>query len=241
MRKRSRVNRTRRRQRGGSNYLVFYTCYFGPSGKEADTIPERPSTKYKCYFFSNNRDTLKGAEARGFLAVYVDVPIKTTNRDNAVDSKELKACPHHFAELEGYTYTCYYDSKLHVKEADVEEFIRAEMNEPIVMMLNEHPRNKSSVWQEYEDAMPAERYSVNGPKYNGLIRSKIAQGMKNTAEHHYETGFIIRKSGHMAEKMGEEWLSDIRATGAECQITFFFVQQKYAKYVKPFSRYYGKK
>ena len=35
------------------------------------------------------------------------------------------------------------------------------------------------------------------------------------------------------------WLADIRETGAECQISFFFIQQKYKDHVKPLSKYYG--
>ena len=230
---------TRRKQRGGSNHLVFYTCYFGPSANVADKIPEKPSAKYKCYYFSNNRNTLQSAEAKGFIPVFSDTPIKSTNRDNAVDSKELKACPHHFPELCGYTYTCYFDSKLHVMEQDVEEFIKNELKEPAVMLLNSHPTNKTSVWQEYKNAMPSKRYAVNNSKYRSLIERKVKEGMKNTAENHYETGFIIRKSGTLVEKMGEEWLADIRETGAECQITFFFIQQTYKDHVKPLSKYYG--
>jgi hypothetical protein len=230
---------TRRKQRGGSKYLVFYTCYFGPSANIADKIPEKPSAKYKCYYFSNNQNTLRSAEGKGFIPVFIDTPIKSTDRDNAVDSKELKTCPHHFSELRGYTYTCYFDSKLHVIEHDVEEFIKNELKEPTAMLLNSHPTNKTSVWQEYRDAMHSTRYSVNSSKYNGLIERKVKEGMKNTAKNHYETGFIIRKSGPLVDKMGEEWLTDIRETGAECQITFFFIQQKYKDNVKPLSKYYG--
>ena len=223
--------KTRKRKlSGGAKKIVFYTCFFGKNGGKGDTAPPLPSKHYNCYFFSNNRDTLQKAETAGYKIVYIDIPIKNTNRDNAVDSKELKACPHHFAELKGYEYTCYYDATKPVDETFVLEQL-PKLDGDKCMLLKFHESIKNSVRHEFNEAMKQTRYSQNRNKYTRHINNRIKNGYKNVFKHHFNTGFIIRKSGDTVDKIGDDWFDAIKETGAECQITFFFIQQKYDKYI----------
>jgi len=231
-----------RRQAGGNRKLVFYTCFFGPDGSVANKIPEPPSTKYPCLFFSNNRETIERAKAAKWTTVYVDKDIKSTNKDNAMDSKELKACPHHFPELEGYEYSCYFDTKLHVKDADVEEMIGKYLDgKEARMLVNKHRAIGSHIWDEFKEAMKQKRYSANRNTYSSYIKEQVSSGLKNTVNHHYETGFIVRKSGEETNRIGDKWYEHIKRAGIECQISFFFIQQLFKDKIVCLPTIYGNK
>jgi hypothetical protein len=240
-RKQKRRGKFSRKQRGGNNSkkLVFYTCFFGNTGSSADIVPELPSKKYDCYFFTNNTDTTDKAKEIGWKVIFINEPLKATNRNNAMDSKELKTCPHHFEQLKSYRYSCYFDSKLHVKEDDVENMLN-DMKGDVVMLLNKHPEHKG-VYEEFKDAMDQPRYAQDKHKYKTLIKFKLKTGLKDKVEVHYETGFILRVSGDTVDAIGEQWYNYIKETGAECQISFFFIQQEFKNNIRPLPVYYGRR
>jgi 23S rRNA A1618 N6-methylase RlmF len=229
-----------KKQRGGnkSKKLVFYTCFFGNTGSPADIVPELPSKNYDCYYFTNNIATSDKAKAVGWNVIFINKSIKGTNRDNAMDSKELKACPHHFEQLKGYTYSCYFDSKLRVKENDIKNMLN-EIKGDVVMLVNRHPTAKG-VREEFDLAMGQPRYSQNSDKYKKFMNSKFKSGLKEMVDVHYETSCIIRLSGDTANAIGDQWYKYIEETGAECQITFFFVQQEFKDNIRPLPVYYGR-
>ena len=215
-----------------SKYLVFYTCFFGNDTNKANVIPDVPSLTHKCYFFSNNKSTLKRL-SRNWIPVFVDIPIKNTSGENAMDAKLLKACPHRFSELRGYRYTVYFDSKLSINESLVLKNIQQMESTNYVMLVNKHPFIESSVWDEYSEAMLQERYRVDSEKYKEYIFKQQRRGLAITTDIHYETSAIIRKSSPLTEEIGELWYSHIQETGCECQISFFFIKQIYNGYIAP--------
>lgn len=234
--------RRTRKQKGGSKkkFMAYYTCFFGRSGSASDKIPPIPSTSNDCFFFTNNKRAADQAEDAGWNVVMSPVNIKGSDRNNAMDSKELKTCPHHFKQLRGYTYTCYFDSKMKIKESDIINMISGLLGNT-VMLLNKHHFIENSVWKELSEAMFQPRYVEDKDKYEAYINSNIKDNnFKDTSDVHYETGLILRKSGEEVDKIGEEWFADIMKTGPECQITFFFIQQKYKDIIKPLPVYYGR-
>ena len=215
-----------------SKYLAYYTCFFGNDNSVANIIPDVPSLSYHCYFFSNNKKTLKRLP-NSWIPVFVDIPIKNTPGENAMDSKLLKVCPHRFPELRGYRYTLYFDSKLFIDEESVLKNIEKMEYTNYLMLLNKHSFIKSSVWHEYSEAMTQERYRVDSEKYKEYIFKQQQRGLSVISDVHYETGAIIRKSSPLTEEIGELWYNHIQATGCECQISFFFVKQIYDGYIGP--------
>lgn len=228
----------KRKQRGGNKHIVFYSCFYGKSGSAADVLPPLPSKKYDCYFFTNNTSMRDRANDAGWKVVFSDNKPKETNRDNAMDSKEVKACPHHFEELKGYTYSCYFDSKLKVYDTDIEKMLDG-LKGNVVMLLNKHAFIEKSVRDELIMAMGIQKYAVNHDKYTRLIDSKLKAGLKDKAEVHYETGLILRLSGDIVNNIGEQWYKYIKETGAECQISFFFIQQEFKDNIAPLPKRYG--
>ena len=241
--KRGRRRKFSRKQRGGGNgakdrNIAFYSCFFGDSASVANQVPPLPSEKYDCYFFTNNKDTSNKAKSAGWIPVLNNAIQNGSDRENALNSKKVKACPHLFNELKGYKYTCYFDSKLRVYENDIENFLN-EFKEGVVMLLNKHSFIKGSVNDEFEEAMKQPRYAVDREKYKGFIDSNLKAGLKDTVDVHYETGLIIRLSGDKVNSIGEKWYEYIKETGPECQISFFFTQQEFKETIRPLSKHYG--
>lgn len=201
-------------------------------------VPDRPSQISPCIYYTNNSDTLKAAQTKGWKGIMINVATPDSERECSMLTKELKACPHHFPELRGFTYTCYLDSKRKVSEAIIEQIIKTEMNGNVVMMLNKH-QDFTTIEGEFNEAMNQERYRQDKDKYSTYIQEALHNGKQKNPGNHYETNVILRKSGAVVEKLGEEWLKDIRALGPECQISFWSIQQNYPGAIKPFSVYFG--
>ena len=48
----------------------------------------------------------------------------------------------------------------------------------------------------------------------------------------FQTGFIIRDNTNpKTSEINDKWYENVIKCGCECQISFFFVQQKYSKYI----------
>ncbi len=209
--------------------LCFYTCFFGPDGNVANQIPTPPSQTYPCFYFTNNPATLAKLQGTGWKAVDMTrIPIKLTDRENAADAKELKAAPHHFAELKPFAFTCYYDSKRKVKDTDVVgmcEYLQAEAAKGAAFMIGHHPYCAAKVWDEFNLAMGQQRYREEEAKMRAYIAKQVAAGLKEEKEVHHQTGFIVRRSCPEVEKLNETWWAHIQECGIECQVSFFFIHQ----------------
>ena len=44
--------------------LAFYTYFFGTNNNPAFAIPDVPSEKYKCYYFTNNKTIIRKKETQ---------------------------------------------------------------------------------------------------------------------------------------------------------------------------------
>ena len=238
--RKNKINRKKnsRKQRRGnkSKYLVIYTCFFGNSGSAADKVPRVPSTKYDCYFFTNNAATRDKAKEAGWHVIFIDVPPKLSYSDNSMDAKELKTCPHHFNELKGYVYSCYFDTK---QQIVTEKYIKDrldDLKEKVVMLVAEHTFIKPSVHEEFKVAMEQPRYAQDEKKYKDFIDNKLKEGLKSDVETHYETNIILRRSGNIVDDIGEKWYKYILETGPECQISFFFIQQEFKGHIAPLKK-----
>jgi len=254
-----RVTRKTYRKRGGGNhkknahtvaeedskYLVYYVCFFGNEDNVANKIPDIPSNKYDCYYYTNNKNVLEKLKSTPWKGIYIDTPIKNNVRLSAMDSKELKACPQHFKELNGYKYQCYFDTKLPgINDAEILALIRNHFNNHnVVMMVNQHRLmtkgdKNVSIWDEYDLAMLQDRYKVNSHTYKDYIEKEINDGMKNRNNTHYETSFILRRAGDKVNHINKTWFEHIKKTGIECQISFFFIQQKFKDNIIPTPKRY---
>ena len=104
--------------------LAFYAYFYGSNENKAFKIPDLPSEKYHCYYFTNNATMLENLKQTKWIGVFDN---KSTNDDlieSNMTGKYVKTCPHKFQELQNYDYLCYMDTKLtYVNVPLIEEYI----------------------------------------------------------------------------------------------------------------------
>jgi hypothetical protein len=210
--------------------LAFYTCFYGETDNPAYKIPELPSEKYDCYYFSNNRELLNQLKPTKWIPIYDNKELSTDGIRSAMSSKHVKACPEDFEVLKKYDYLCYLDSKL---EKLSESFIENSINTYFVekkyaLLIRHHVFLKDSVWNEFNESMKQERYAKEKDRYLSYINEQIRNGFSETTEKHAQTGLLIRNMNHpKIRDIDQMWYSHIQQCGIQCQISFFFVKQKF--------------
>jgi hypothetical protein len=50
--------------------MCFYTCFYGSDNNEAFNIPPLPSSKYKCFYFTNNKLLLEKIKKTKWIGIY---------------------------------------------------------------------------------------------------------------------------------------------------------------------------
>jgi hypothetical protein len=111
--------------------IAFYTCFLGNDNHCANIINQPPlyldttindkDVYYDSYYFTNNINTFNKLENTNWIRVFVDIPIKNNDIDNAMDSKIIKACPNLLNVLNKYKITCYFDSKININSYKTEK------------------------------------------------------------------------------------------------------------------------
>jgi hypothetical protein len=208
--------------------LAFYAYFYGSTENKAFKIPDLPSEKYHCYYFTNNATMLENLKQTKWIGVFDN---KSTNDDlieSNMTGKYVKTCPHKFQELQNYDYLCYMDTKLtYVNVPLIEEYINTYFIEQnYALMLRQHWYIANSVWEEYNESMFQQRYRVESEKYKNYINNQINNGLKPITERHCACGLLIRNMKHeKINKINETWYKHIEDCGIQDQISFFFVKQ----------------
>ena len=218
--------------------LAFYTCFYGSNNNTAFKIPELPSLKYKCYYYTNNLSIIELLKTTNWIGIYEDKPTKDDLIESCMVGKHVKVMPQEYQELKDYDYLCFLDSKLDkVNEAFVEDYIvKYFIQQNYALLLRKHWSIHNSVWNEFNGSMNQERYVREREKYEKYIRKQVNNGLSEITENHCACGFLIRNMKH--EKMIEinnTWYQHIQECGIQDQISFFFVKQLFNDYILPFT------
>jgi hypothetical protein len=226
--------------------LAFYTCFYGNDNNKnkAFKIPEVPSLKYKCYYFTNNKLMFDKLRNTKWIRIFDNNHIKIINNknddviDNCMFSKHVKACPHEYSCLKDYDYLCYLDSKLEkVNENFIEKYIDYFfIKNNFAMLLRKHWFVKPNVWHEYNESMYQKRYRDQSERYVKYINKQIELGLLEETPFHCCTGLLIRNMKHTKMiDINNTWYKHIQECGIQCQISFFFVKQLFKGYIYPFT------
>lgn len=218
--------------------LAFYTYFYGSNNNPALKIPNLPSLKYKCYYYTNNKDLLEILKNTKWIGIYDDKPTNDDLIESCMVGKHIKTMPHEYSELKEYDYLCFLDSKLQqVNEIFVENYIiKFFIEQNFALLLREHHFVHNNVWNEYNQSMEQQRYILESEKYKNYINNQVKNGLSEITKHHCACGFLIRNMKH--EKMIEinkTWYQHIQECGIQDQISFFFVKQLFTDYIYPFT------
>ena len=218
--------------------LSFYTCFYGSNQNQSFKIPEIPSIKYDCYYYTNNVEILEQIKNTKWIGIFDNQPTNDDLIESNMVGKRVKVLPHEYKELLYYDYTCFLDSKLQkVDELFVENFIvKYFIEQNYMLLLREHWFIKNSVWIEYQESMLQKRYEIESDKYLKYINEQMSYGLSDTTEHHCACGFLIRNMKHeKIKELNEMWYSHILKCGIQDQISFFFVKQLFSEHIHPFT------
>jgi hypothetical protein len=218
--------------------LAFYTYFYGSNNNNAFNIPEVPSIRYVCYYYTNNKEMLKLLQNTKWIGIYHDIPSNDDLIESCMIGKHIKTLPNEYKELRNYSYLCFLDSKLgKINETFVEEFIKNKMIEQnYALLLREHWFINNNVWDEYNVSMNQLRYRLESDKYKKYIENQVKNGLSETTKHHCACGFLIRNMKHeKINEINQTWYSHIQECGIQDQISFFFVKQLFKEYIYSFT------
>lgn len=218
--------------------LAFYTYFYGSNNNPAFKIPELPSLKYKCYYYTNNKSIIEKLKNTQWIGIYDDKQTVDDLIESCMVGKHIKTMPHEYEELKYYDYLCFLDSKLDkVNEIFVENFItKYFIKQNYALLLRKHWFVNNNVWNEYNLSMFQKRYKIESNKYKNYINIQVKKGLSPKTEQHCACGFLIRNMKH--EKIIElntTWYKHIQECGIQDQISFFFIKQLFNDYIHPFT------
>jgi hypothetical protein len=219
--------------------LAFYTCFYGTKTNPAFKIPEVPSEKYDCYYFTNNKEIYQQLKNTKWKPIFDNKPATEDIIESCMYGKYVKVMPHETELIKNYDYTCFLDSKLKkVSESFVEEcidkyFIQGDK----ALLLRKHEfLTDGSVIAEFNESMKQERYVKQKEQIMNYINKQIENGFNEKIPVHSQTGLLIRNMKHpKINEINSRWYSDIQKCGIQCQISFFFVRQEFDDNIVSFS------
>ena len=218
------------------NYLAFYTVFIGSDTNPAFKIPELPSEKYECYYYTNNKNILDQLKGTKWIPVYLEIEESDDEIDSCMKAKDVKILTHKFKELADYQYTCFLDSKLFkVSETTVQRLIyRFFVIDDSAMALRRATIvSEPDVYKEFAESMKQTRYVTQSERYKKYIEEQKENGFSTVTEEHFACGFIIRNMRHpKINEINENWYEHLQKCGIQDQISFFFAKQNFKKIIK---------
>jgi hypothetical protein len=215
--------------------LCFYTCFYGSDNNEAFNIPPIPSSKYKCFYYTNNKLLLEKIKETKWIGIYDNVLTLDDVIDSCMAGKKPKVLPHTYKELNNFHYTCFYDSKFGlINETFVETIIdKYLIQDDYAILFRKHNAvNRIDVMEEFHASMNQERYIIQKEQYLKYIDTQSKNGLNKTTDKHAMCNVIIRNMKHSKIKdINNTWYSHIQECGIQDQISFFFVKQIYKEYI----------
>jgi len=217
--------------------LAFYTCFYGSSDNDAFAIPEAPSLKYDCFYYTNNKDILELIKNSAWIGIYDDVQTTDDSIESPMASATVRIKPSEYKELRNYDYTCFLDSKLQkVNEFFIEELItKYFIEQNYIMLTREHWCISGNVWEEAYESMFQPRYYWQCQTFFDYMKNQISKGFSPITEKHHATGLLVKNMKHeRARELETIWWDHLQECGPQGQITFFFVKQLFEGLIHPF-------
>jgi beta-1,4-mannosyl-glycoprotein beta-1,4-N-acetylglucosaminyltransferase len=219
------------------NYLAFYTVFIGSDKNPAFRIPDLPSEKYDCYYYTNNKSILEQLKDTSWIPVYIEVTETDDEIDSCMKAKDVKILTHKFKEISDYQYTCFLDSKLFkVSETTVQRLIyKFFILEDSAMALRRSTIvQEPDVYKELQESMKQPRYVTQAERYKKYIEDQKDNGFSTTTDDHFACGFIIRNMRHpKIKEINDTWYEHLEKCGIQDQISFFFAKQRFKEIIKP--------
>lgn len=219
--------------------LAFYVYFYGSDNNRAFKIPNLPSLKYDCYYYTNNKRMMEQLKATKWISVFDNRPTVDDIIESNMIGKYVKSSPHKFKELKDYDYLVYLDSKVSiVSDAIIEDYIQKYFIEQnYALLIREHWYLKNHIWNEFAECFNHQRYRLETDRYIQYIMKQKSNGLDEIAPDLTlcQGGGIIRNMKHVKiNEINDTWYQHIVDCGINDQISFFFIRQLFAEYIYVF-------
>lgn len=208
--------------------LAIYTTYCGVTKRK--TFKEKTYSKYPSFFLSNSNEVLSQAEDLGWSPLFLDKLEPSSDPIiSATQAKIAKVVPHQFAELSQFDFLLYLDDKVEIDESKIAELVENLESQQSPLAMRKHPFLPPNVLFECTEALLQKRYLMQKEMMLNYITEQLWSGLKVTAEHLYWTSVILRNMRHRDTiDINNMWYEHIHKCGIECQVSFFFVAQRFS-------------
>ena len=135
--------------------------------------------------------------------------------------------PHRFDELNNYDYTFYIDDKIIPSISKIENSIKILNISNGSLGIRAHPWLKGNNLYEFGESMGQLRYKKEWDRTISYINSSIKEGYNLNCQMFW-TSAILRNMKHSDTSLiNKMWYEHILKCGANCQISFNFISQKF--------------
>jgi len=211
-----------------SSKFAVYSTFFGASKTKTFNNAEIDS-QFDHFFISNNEHILEMAKAKGWLPIFLELPVSTNRVLSAQQSKVPKALPHLFPALKHYDSLFYADDKIAFNAFKIYQLNELLIKENRAVMIREHPSLVNNILNELAVAMIQPRYQAQRDQTVAYIEKQIKCGLELCVDRLFWTSAILRNMNHIDTALiNEDWYAAILDCGIECQISFDFIAQKYS-------------
>lgn len=219
----------------GNKKIAFVSGYVGIS---STNIPKLPHVIYDCYFITNNEKVAIQASEKKWKIIMINETSTGDQIENAMASKKLKVFPQYFIPV-NYDFLIWFDNKFNVNTKGVLNVISTWNNET-AMMLHKHPFLCCGADLEFKESMKQKRYFQQKDQYIKYMNEEVKKGYPIHGKRHFQTGFLIYNLLHpITVKIQKMWMNHIIRCGIQCQISFYFVAQRFPEkideYIYPIS------
>tara|TARA_E500000178_G_scaffold267004_1_gene264421 strand:- start:1114 stop:1911 length:798 start_codon:yes stop_codon:yes gene_type:complete len=217
-----------------SKDIAYVSGYIGPESSKKEYATTRIPKKIPgadCYFVTNILDVAKKAENFGWIPRMVKSPTDQSYRGCSMACKRLKVFPQSFLR-DKKKFVIWFDNKFDIISKQLSPVLNKWDNSKAIAM-HKHPllsnsKGLGSLQKEFDHAMGQERYQLEKQKYLDYINLERRNGYSTENQRHFTTCFIIYNLRHPETlNFQNTWWEHINRCGIQCQISMYFVAQRY--------------
>ena len=222
---------------GGSSDLAYVTGYIG--NDPSTNIPHVPLIGHS-YFITNLPQVYEMAIENGWSAclVKIDGQMKDDNARSAA-SKHLKVFPQKYIQSitsrNDYRFVTWFDNKFNVNAKGTRATIDS-WRPHHALMLHQHPFlcGSNNIYcgadEELEASLNQPRYAMEADRYRIYMKEEAEKGYPSHGERHFQTGYLLYNMAHEdCSTIQNMWSSHIQRCGIQCQISMYYVAQRFPR------------
>jgi len=202
-------------------------------------IPQAPLPGHS-YFITNINELKHRVHKAGWRPLHISVDgfNMSDSVDIALAGKRMKVFPQKCLPTNNgtaYNIIVWFDNKFDINEPAVSDVIQR-LDSRIGVYMHKHPFLCCGADVEYKESMHQKRYFWGKAMVLRYMEEEVSLGFKLHGERHFQTGVIIYNLRNPDTlKIQNLWMEHIMRCGIQCQISFYFIAQRFPKSIDEFT------